>query len=504
MAYLLILNSYQEFFKKTMILTNPYRYEKSEKGEAMMGPKGGWVNDENMGLLVDLYELTMAQSYFRRGKNELTTFELFVRNFPPNRSYLIACGLEQAVYYLLNLRFTPEVIEYLKSLGLFSEDFLKYLSNFRFTGSVWALPEGEVFFPKEPILRVTAPRIEAQIVETFLLNTINFQCMIATKASRVVLAAEGRSVIDFSARRVHGADAALKVARASYVGGCSGTSCTLAGMIYGIPVYGTMAHSYVMSFPNELEAFCAFAEDFPDNVLLLIDTYDTIRGAENAVKVAKVLERRGYRLKGVRIDSGDLVELSKKVREILDANGLHYVKILLSGDLNEYRISELLKKGAKADLFGVGTELGTSYDAPALGGIYKLVQDETGPRIKLSSGKLTYPGKKQIWRIYGKDGLLQKDIIALEGEGIREEGECIPLLVRIIENGELKKELPSLESIRQRCLNALKSLPPPLKVLKSEASPPLEISPALKALTESLIESYSIPPPPGGISSCQP
>jgi len=470
----------------------------------MKEPIGGWVNDENMSLLVDLYELTMADSYLRRGKNETTTFELFVRHLPPHRSYLVAAGLEQAVHYLLNLRFSKESIDYLRSLGLFSDQFLDYLKTFKFSGTVWAIPEGEIFFPQEPILRVTAPRVEAQIVETFLLNTLNFQSMIATKASRVVLAAEGRPVVDFSARRVHGADAALKVARASYIGGCSGTSCTLAGRIYGIPVYGTMAHSYVMSFPSELEAFRAFSEDFPDNVLLLIDTYDTLRGAENAVKIARELERKGYRLKGVRIDSGDLIELSKRVREILDRNGLHDVKILLSGDLNEYKIAELLKKGAKADLFGVGTELGTSHDAPALGGIYKLVEDEIGPRIKLSAGKLTYPGKKQVWRVFRSDGTLKEDIIALEGEGIKAEGEAVPLLVRVIEGGKLLCELPTLEDIRRRCLQSLESLPQEYRQLDRVPQSPVRISQGLRALTEELIEAHSISPPPGGISSCRP
>lgn len=470
----------------------------------MKGRSGDWVNDENMALLIDLYELTMADSYLRRGKNEMTTFELFVRHLPPHRSYLVAAGLEQAIHYLLHLRFTDESIEYLRSLQIFSPEFLAYLKSFRFTGTVWAIPEGEVFFPQEPILRVTAPRIEAQIVETFLLNTINFQSMIATKASRVYLASQGRPVVDFSARRVHGADAALKVARASYIGGCVGTSCTLAGLVYGIPVYGTMAHSFIMSFPSELEAFMAFAEDFPDNVLLLIDTYDTLRGAENAVKVAKQLEKRGYRLKGVRIDSGDLAEMSKRVREILDRNGLHYVKILLSGDLNEYRIRELLAKGAKADMFGVGTELGTSHDAPSLGGIYKLVEDEMGPRIKLSSGKLTYPGKKQVWRIYRRDGTLLEDVIALEGEGITAEGEKVPLLVRVIEKGELVLQLPKLEEIRERCLRALASLPLDLHELDGGAKPPIRLSQGLIALTESLIEAHSISPPLGGISSCRP
>ncbi len=466
--------------------------------------KAGWVTEENMALLVDLYELTMADSYLRRRRNEITTFELFVRNLPPNRSFLVAAGLEQVLYYLLNLRFTKEALDYLKSLKLFSEEFLEYLKGFRFTGTVWAMPEGEVFFPKEPILRVTAPRIEAQIIETFLLNTLNFQSMIASKAIRVVLAAQGRPVVDFSARRVHGTDAAIKVARASFIGGFLGTSCALAGKIYDIPVFGTMAHSYVMSFGSEIEAFMAFAEDFPENVLLLIDTYDTIRGAEHAVKVAKELQKRGLKLKGVRIDSGDLVQLSKRVREILDREGFSEVKILLSGDLNEYKIEEILQKGAQADLFGVGTELGTSYDAPALGGIYKLVEDEMGPRIKLSSGKVTYPGKKQVWRVYDKDGTYLEDVLALEGEGIRCEGKARPLLIRVIERGELTYSPPSLKQIRERCLEAVAGLPPEYKRLHSTLLYPVKLSPALQALTEELIEAHSSSPILDGTSFSQP
>lgn len=470
----------------------------------MSNLKAGWVTDENMALLVDLYELTMADSYLRRRRNEITTFELFVRNLPPNRSFLVVAGLEQVLYYLLNLRFTKEALDYLRSLNLFSEEFLDYLKGFRFTGTVWAMPEGEVFFPKEPILRITAPRIEAQIVETFLLNTLNFQSMIATKATRVVLAAQRRPVVDFSARRVHGTDAAIKVARAAFIGGFIGTSCTLAGKLYDIPVFGTMAHSYVMSFGSEVEAFMAFAEDFPENVLLLIDTYDTIRGVEHAVKVARELQKRGLKLKGVRIDSGDLVQLSKRVREVLDREGFSEVKILLSGDLNEYKIDEILKKGAEADLFGVGTELGTSYDAPALGGIYKLVEDEMGPRIKLSSGKITYPGKKQVWRVYDRNGTYLEDILALEGEGVKCEGEARPLLVRVIEKGELVYSPPSLKEIREYCLEAVAGLPAEYKQLSPTLSYPVKLSPALQALTEELIEAHSSLPVPDDASFCQP
>jgi len=455
-------------------------------------PVLGWVDGENMALLTDLYELTMADSYFRRGKNQETTFDLFIRHLPPHRSYLVAAGLEQVLYYLAHLRFTPQAIDYLASLDLFSGEFLEYLRDFRFTGTVWAIPEGEFFFPKEPVLRVTAPRIEAQIVETFLLNTINFQSMIASKASRVVQAARGRAVVDFSPRRDHGADAALKVARASYIGGCAGTSCTLAGQVFGIPVYGTMAHSYIMSFETEIEAFRAFAQDFPNNALLLIDTYDTLQGARHAVVVARELEALGYRLKGVRLDSGDLVTLSQEVREILDEAGLGYVKILLSGDLNEYKIQDLLERGAVVDLFGVGTEMGTSRDAPSLGGVYKLVEDDMGPRIKLSAGKVTLPAKKQVYRVLDGQGKWKEDVIALEKENLVFEEEAYPLLVKVMEGGEVVYDLPSLEEVRSRCLEAVGRLPAEYRILEafSEEELPVRLSPALEALTEKLIETY--------------
>jgi nicotinate phosphoribosyltransferase len=452
----------------------------------------GWVDGDNMALLTDLYELTMADSYYRRGKNQETTFDLFARHLPPHRSYLVAAGLEQVLYYLAHLQFTSQAIDYLASLKMFSRGFLHYLKGFRFTGTVWAIPEGEIFFPKEPVMRVTAPRIEAQIVETFLLNTINFQSMIASKTSRVVQAAQGRAVVDFSPRRDHGADAALKVARASFIGGCVGTSCTLAGQVFDIPVYGTMAHSYVMSFETELEAFRAFAQDFPSNALLLIDTYDTLQGARHAVIVAREMETKGHRLRGVRLDSGDLVGLSREVRSILDEEGLDYVKILLSGDLNEYKIQAILDAGGVVDFLGVGTELGTSRDAPSLGGVYKLVKDNMGPRIKLSEGKVTLPGEKQVYRVLDKRGLWKKDIIALKGEEIKPPGESYPLLVKVMGNGEVVCDLPSLKEIRSRCLETVDRLPPEYRELEAfpEDGIPVELSPQLDVLTQRLIQEY--------------
>lgn len=443
----------------------------------MVRAGSGFVAPEAVGLLVDLYELTMAQCYFREGKNERATFDLFVRALPPQRAFLLNAGLESVLDYLEGLRFGPEALDYLRSLGLFDEDFLDYLRRFRFTGDVRALPEGEVFFPPEPVLQVTAPRIEAQIVETFLLNQVNFQVMVASKAARVVLAARGRPVVDFSPRRDHGTDAALKAARSSYLAGCAGTSNVLAGMLYGIPVYGTMAHSYVMSFDSELEAFRAYARHFPDQCVLLIDTYDTLQGARLAAQVADELRQAGHRLRAVRIDSGDLLELSRQVRRILDEAGHAEVQILASGDLNEYRIADLLDHGAPIDAFGVGTEMGTSYDAPALGGVYKLVEDASGYRIKRSTGKVTLPGRKQVWRVC-RDGVFCEDVITLADEPGPPGGE--PLLVEVMAGG-VRSVRESLAEARARAQRRLQALPPELRDLR-DGGYPVRLGPQLEAL----------------------
>lgn len=442
-----------------------------------VGP--GYVTPSNVALLTDLYELAMTDSYFRHSMNERATFALFVRVLPPGRAFLVSAGLDTALAYLEGLRFEDEAIRYLRSLRLFSDGFLDYLRGFRFTGDVRAIPEGEVFFPPEPLLEVSGPRIEAQIVETFLLNTLNFQVMVASKAARAVLAARGRGVVDFSPRRDHGTDAALKAARAAYIAGCTGTSNVLAGMIYGLPVVGTMAHSYVMSFSDELEAFRTFARDFPTNAVLLIDTYDTMQGVANAITVAREMAVTGARLQGVRIDSGDLLAQSRAVRAALDAAGLRDVRILLSGDLNEYRIAELLDLGAAVDAFGVGTELGTSADAPSIGGVYKLVEDEKGYRIKLSTGKATLPGRKQVWRRTDAEGQPVGDLIALHDEP--PPAGCTPLLAPVMQNGT-HTLAESLTDIRQRCTERLASLPEELRILEDAMAYPVTLSPTLADL----------------------
>jgi nicotinate phosphoribosyltransferase len=446
----------------------------------------GYLKAENMSLFTDYYELTMCASYFDNQQFEPATFDLFIRRLPENRSYFLFAGLEEALLYLKNIRFTYEHLAYLKKQG-FREDFLDYLGGFKFTGEVWAVPEGTVAFPNEPLLRVTAPIIEAQLVETFLLNTINLQTMIATKASRVVHAAQGKSVIEFGLRREQGIDAGVKVARSSYIAGCQGTSNVLAGMAYDIPVFGTMAHSFIMSYSKEIEAFRAFAKTFPDKTTLLIDTYDDLAGAEKAVLVAKELEAKGFRLGGVRLDSGDLAGTSKKVRKILDDNGLDYVKIFVSGDLDEYRITQLLSDDAKIDAFGVGTKMGTSADRPYLDVIYKVCETQVSdgsfsPIMKLSKDKITLPGRKQVYRFRDTAGRFDKDVVSLADEDVGGEA----LLVKVMEKGQLTYNLPGLSEIRLKAEQSLSKLPQDYKQLNNAPAYPVELSQKLQTLIKTV------------------
>lgn len=426
-----------------------------------------WVTDDNVALLTDLYELTMAASYFAEDMHGEATFELFVRRLPETRNFLVSAGLDDALHYLENLHFGPEAIDYLRTLDLFRPDFLDYLATLRFTGEVWAIPEGEVFFDGEPMLRITAPLIEAQVVETFLLNCLNFQSLIASKAARVAIACDGRRFVDFSPRRDHGADAAMKAARASYIGGASATSNVLAGRAYGIPLSGTMAHAYVMSFDRELDAFLAFARTFPERSTLLIDTYDTVEGARNAVRAADILAPEGVKVQGVRLDSGDLPELARAVRTVLDDGGYPDIQVFASGDLDEHRIASLVAGAAPIDAFGVGTQLGVSADAPALGGIYKLVEDEAGPKMKRSTAKVTLPGRKQVYRCY-EDGIATRDTLALHDEP-RPPG--VPLLEKVMEGGRRTAPPVSLSVSRDRCEAALATLAPALHSLHQAPEP---------------------------------
>ncbi|MGD0160400.1 MAG: nicotinate phosphoribosyltransferase [Candidatus Bathyarchaeia archaeon] len=441
----------------------------------MKKPQFDFVDKANMSLLTDFYELTMCASYFENGRNETATFDLFIRKLPPNRSYFVFAGLEQVLLFLENMKFSEEHINYLKGKKL-NEPFLEYLKGFKFTGEVWSVPEGTLVFPEEPLIRVTAPIIEAQLVETFILNTVNLQTMIATKASRVVHAAKGRPVIEFGLRRTQGTDAGMKAARCSYLAGAEGTSNVLAGMKYGIPLFGTMAHSYIMFFDKELDSFRAFAKTFPESSTFLIDTYDDLKGAENAAIVAEELEKKGYKLNAVRLDSGNLLSISQKVRRILDDRGLDYVKIFASGDLDEYAIEQLLKKGAKIDAFGVGTRMGTSLDRPYVDVVYKLsgkVEDgDFVPTMKLSKGKATLPGKKQIFRKRDRNGSYAKDVIGLENERI--EGEC--LLKEVMKDGQVTCEMPTLELIRKTTLKNLSELPEKYKRLRNPSRYSVELS----------------------------
>lgn len=442
-----------------------------------------WVDDSNAALLTDLYELTMAASYHGRGMNEEATFDLFVRSLPERRNFLIACGVETALDYLTSVRFDEVAIEHLGSLDMFPEAFLDYLHRFRFTGEVHAVEEGEAVFGSEPLLRITAPLIEGQLVETFLLNCVIFQTMIASKAARISLACRGRNFVDFSPRRDHGADAALKAARAAFVGGASATSNVLAGMAYGIPVSGTMAHSYVMAFDSERDAFAAFARDFPDRAVLLIDTFDVESGARNAADVARELNAEGVRLRGVRIDSGDLAHLARGVRKILDETGLQETQIVLSGDLDEYRIAELVRDDVPVDSFGVGTQLGTSGDAPTLGGVYKLVAGRGRPKMKTSSGKATLPGVKQVYRLE-REGIAERDVIALENEDPPEGSR--PLLRRVMTQGEKIAETAPLTIARERCAATIRGLPDDLKMLSVSRPFPVHRSAGLDKLVSDM------------------
>jgi len=402
---------------------------------------------ERFELLTDLYELTMAASYFENGMADPATFSLFIRKYPPDRAYFVAAGLEQFLDYVINFQFSESDLAYLDRTGLFSHDFLEYLKTMRFTGSVYALAEGEIFFKDEPILEVTAPIIEAQILETFAINTTNLQSMIATKAARCVHAAGGRQLVDFSLRRTHGIDAGLKVARSSYIAGFVATSNVLAGRLYGIPIAGTMAHSYISSFGDEIEAFRAFARSFPKKTILLIDTYDTVAGARKAAIVGQEMANEGDRLLGVRLDSGDMTRLSQQVRKILDEASLDDTEIFASSSFDEYKIARTIKEGAKIDAFGVGTRMGVSADAPYFDMAYKLVQYGERPIMKLSPGKVNLAGNKQVFRKTDRQGRFLEDIIGTRDETV--EGAC-SLLEPVIRDGKLLKSHPSLEEIRER------------------------------------------------------
>ena len=398
-------------------------------------------------LFTDLYQLTMAQSYYQSGRQGRATFSLFFRNFPPNRAYYVFCGLESAVKYVENLAFDEDDIAALSALGIFDSGFLEYLGTFRFGGDVRAMREGDIFFEDEPVMEVSGHIIECQLVETFILNRVNLESMLATKSARVVDAAAGRSVVDFAARRAHGLDAAMRQARSSYIAGFAGTSNVAAAAEFGIPAVGTMSHSYISSFGSEREAFAAYARSFPDSSTFLVDTYDTLGGVANAIEVSAEMEARGHRLRAIRLDSGDMESLARRSRAMLDEAGLDYVQILASGGLDEFSISELVSAGAPIGGFGVGTKVGASADAPYTDFVYKMVEYDGKPIMKLSEDKVYLPGPKQVGRQTDGEGIVSLDVIHGYGDrGARYKGE--PLLEPVLKNGKRTRALPSLEEIR--------------------------------------------------------
>jgi nicotinate phosphoribosyltransferase len=429
-------------------------------------------------LLTDLYELNMIQAYLDKAEDGEAVFEFFVRRLPARRGFMIAAGLEDALDYLETLQFSKADIDWLASTGRFRENLLDYLSGFRFTGDVHAIPEGSVCFPSEPLLRITAPLIQAQLVETRLINILHFQTLIASKAARMVLAAPGKILSDFGLRTAHAAEAGLYSARASYIAGFAAAANVLAAERYGVPIVGTMAHSFVQVHDDEMTAFENFARARPEGVILLIDTYDTEAGARKVVELAPRLKKDGISIRGVRIDSGDLTAMARKVRGILDAGGCKDVIILVSGGINEDVLQGMKKAGAPIDGFGIGVNLAASIDVPAFDCAYKLQEYAGKPKRKLSEGKATWPGRKQVWRAYGADGRMRGDILSLESD--TQNGE--PLIVPVMRGGKRVATAPTLAQIRARAAADLARLPEPLKQLQEGASYPVKVADALKAL----------------------
>jgi len=428
-------------------------------------------------LLTDLYQLNMMAAYLEHGIIGTAVFELFVRKLPSRRGFLMTAGLEQALQFLETVSFAPEDVNKIRRLGQFSESFLAYLRSFRFTGDVDAMPEGTVFFPDEPIFRVTAPLPEAQFVETRLVNLLHFQTVVASKAARMVLAAPGKPLIDYGLRRAHGAEAGLLAARASYIAGFSGTATVAAGVEFGIPVYGTMAHSFIQAHDDETLAFAHFARSHPQGLVLLIDTYDTERAAKRVVALAPRLAAQGITIAGVRIDSGDLGEHARRVRRILDDGGLWTVKIVASGGLDEDTLLALSRAGAPIDSYGVGTSLTTASDAPALDCAYKLQEYAGIARRKRSEGKATWPGRKQVWRCYDEGGKLAGDVVSLAND--RQQGQA--LLRPVMRGGRCLSDVPDLSAARSYAKDQLAQLPEPLAKLEPYHYP-VEIGAPLREL----------------------
>ncbi len=444
-------------------------------------------NKRNLTMLCDFYELTMANGYYKCGRgDEISYFDIFFRSVPDGGGYAIAAGLEQIIDYIRDLRFDDEDIEYLRSKGIFDEEFLSYLRGFKFTGDMWAVPEGTVIFPNEPVITVRAPAVEAQFIETFMLLMFNHQSLIATKANRIVRAAEGRSISEFGSRRAHSADAAILGARAAYIGGVAATACTITDEMYGVPATGTMAHSWVQMFDSEYEAFRTYCEIYPDSATLLVDTYNVLKsGIPNAIRAFRdVLVPKGIKKCAIRLDSGDITYLSKRARKMLDDAGFDYCKIVVSNSLDEYLIRDMIRQGAKVDAFGVGERLITSTSSPVFGGVYKLAavekDGEVVPKIKISENvtKITNPHFKRVYRLYSNEtGKAEADLITVYDEKIDENAPIEifdpdytwkrktlenvtvrPLLVDIFKNGELVYDVPKLDDVRTYCASEVATM----------------------------------------------
>ena len=477
------------------------------------------LENRNLTLLTDFYELTMANGYFRNGmQDEIAYFDMFFRQAPDNAGFAVMAGLEQLITYLKGLRFTEEDIEFLRSKGCFGEEFLDYLRSFRFACDVWAIPEGTPIFPGEPLVTVRGPSVQAQFIETMVLLTVNHQSLIATKSNRIVRAAAGRPVMEFGSRRAQGYDGAIYGARAAYIGGCSGTACTISDKTMGIPALGTMAHSWVQMFPDELSSFRAYAEAYPDDTTLLVDTYNVLKsGIPNAITVFRELRSKGHEGKGVRIDSGDITYLSKRARRMLDEAGFPDVRIVASNSLDEFIIRDILLQGAAVDSFGVGERLVTSKSEPVFGGVYKLVAVERDggiiPKIKVSENavKITNPGYKEVWRLYDNaSGMAIADVVTLAGEEIDDTQpytifdpvftykrktltsfKAEKLQVQLFKAGECVYESPSAKEIRDYCARSLENIWDEVKRFENPHAYYVDLSQKLWDVKQELLIKYS-------------
>ena len=445
-----------------------------------MSQRAFHITRADLGLFTDLYELTMAQTYFSCGMLAPATFDLFVRSYPANRGYLVCAGLEDVLDFLEGVSFGDGSRQYLRETGMFTEDFLDFLGDLQFTGNVRSIAEGRIFFASEPVLEITAPMVEAQLVETLIINRLNLQSLQATKAARCVWAARGRAISDFGARRSPGVDGALTMARSDYIAGFQSTSNVMAARRYDIPPAGTMAHSLITAYPTELEAFRAYATAFPQRTILLLDTYDTIEGAHNAAQVGREMEAEGHRLVGVRLDSGDYLDLSRKVRRILDDAGLEYVRIVASGGLDEYEIDRLVGENAPIDIFGVGTKVTTSADAPYSDMSYKLTCYDGRPVMKLSPEKVSPPGAKQVFRLRNGESQFDRDVVTLQDENLP---GAEPLLETVMDSGQKTRPSPVLGEMRECFERDFALLDDHFKQLYNPPRYPVTFSPALTRLT---------------------